>query len=75
MTAGLRVCTVTGATASSMVAGISGGDGFGTEMPTVWTRSVGMVADLSSATSSHTIPVCAGPNFVVGVWVPMTRVQ
>ena len=57
MTAGLRVCTVTGANFSSMAPGISGGDGFGMAMPTVWIRSAGMAADLSSATSSHTIPV------------------
>ena len=69
MTAGLRVCTVTGATSSSMVAGISGGDGFGIATPMVWTRSVGTVADLSSATSSQTMPACPGPNFVVGACV------
>ena len=54
MTAGLRVCTVTGATFSVMVAGISGGDGFGIVTLIVWIRSAGMVADLSSATSSQT---------------------
>ena len=75
ITAGLRVCTATGATSSSMVAGNSGGDGFGIATPMVWTRSVGTVADLSIATSSHTMPACPGPNFVVGAGAPSARVQ
>ena len=75
MTTGFRVSTATGATFSSMVAVISGGVGFGTVKLTVCTRSAGTAADLSSATSSQTSPLWPGPNFVVGVGVPTTRVQ
>ncbi len=75
MTTGFRDSTTTGATSSSMIAVISGGVGFGIVKPTVCTRSVGSGADVSNATSSQTAPPWAGPNFVVGVGVPYTRVQ
>src|SRR6476661_1493277 len=74
-TTGFRDSTTTGATFSSMTALISGGVGFGTVKLTVCTRSAGRGADVSSATSSQTVPPWAGPNFVVGVGVPYTRVQ
>src|SRR6476646_5326675 len=75
MTTGFRDSTTTGATFSSMTALISGGVGFGTVKLIVCTRSVGTGADVSSATSSQIAPPWAGPNFVVGVGVPYTRVQ
>src|SRR5213592_349950 len=81
MTTGLRVCTVTGATVSVIVAGNTPGNGSFMEMPTVWVRLAGMVdgvpsAGRSSATSSHTNPPCPGPSLVAGVAeLPMTRVQ
>src|SRR4029079_6932685 len=75
ITTGLRVCTVTGATTSVMVAGNSGGIGLGTEMPTVCTNVVGTRTSLASVMSSHTIAVCAGLSFVAGEGFPMTRIQ
>src|SRR6478735_11673505 len=75
MTIGFRDSTTAGAAFSSMTALISGGVGLGTVKLTVCTRSVGSGADVSSATSSQIAPPWAGPNFVVGVGVPYTRVQ
>ena len=73
---GLRlVSTFVGAIVSVIVAGINGGCGCGTVRPMVWVMSVGRPEALSTATSSHTSPVCDGPSFVVGVEPPSTRVQ
>src|SRR5258708_30052997 len=53
MTTGFRDSTTTGATFSSMTALISGGVGFGGVKLTVWKRSVGGGAGVSSAAASH----------------------
>ena len=70
MTAGLRVCTVTGATVSVMVAGNSGGRGCASDTPIACTSSAGTVPPGSSETSSHTAADCAGPSFVVDAGFP-----
>ena len=75
ITAGLRVCTVTGATLTVIVGGNSGGIGCARETPTLCVSAVGTPTSLSKATSSHTVAVCAGPIFAVGVGFPRIRVQ
>jgi len=81
MTAGLRVCTVTGATVSVIAAGNDGGCGWASETLIVCERLVGMIGALpsagrSTATSSHTSALSPGPTFVVGCWeLPRMRVQ